>query len=559
MRNRGMAMLLAATLIAGSLSACGSNTATTTSTDTTGTNGTQQVTESTAEKVEIQTEATTSEVTSAYVDEINIASERDPTDMGPWAGNMGGASGIVPLVYQTMQVRELNADPEPCLAKTVTVVDEKTYNIELFDYIYDSEGNHFTSADVKWGVEEAQSIGKDNTAKAVDTIEIIDDYNFVVHFKDIAAMGDYEGFLCQLKFVTQAAYEAEGNKMAQHPIGTGPYVVSNYVSGSVIEFTQNEKYWQTDESYIARSSETHAKKINYQIITEALQRAIAVEGGTLDYGAVTLNDKNRLESAGYGIVPVPDNLTFMMFLNMDESNVLSQNKDLREAIFYAISNEQVSALFTEQDSVPVYDISNSNYPDYYEDYYKNENNYYKYDVDKAKELLASSGYDTSEPLTLLCSSDAASTEIAEIIKNFLAPIGLTVEIEAIQSQMLSNYETDPSNWDMYVLQYASTDYAVNVWEKVLNAAKHNGKTINFVDDEQLQTMLSDVRTIEGHTEESVEAMHDYIVDGAWCMGLVQGILYYATSDKFARDENGVPLAVYSEQRVIRPNSSIYTE
>lgn len=505
-----------------------------------------------APKAELQTEATSEDVVSAHVDVVNLASERDPTDMGPWAGNMGGASGIIPLVYQSLQIRELNKDPEPCLAKSVEVVDEKTYNIELFDYIYDTEGNQLTANVIKFGVEKAKEIGKDNTAKAVDSIEVTGDYTFTVHFGERAAMGDYEGFLTQLKFVTQAAYEAEGNNMSQHPIGTGPYIMSNYVSGSVIEFTKNPNYWQTDEQYIARSSEAHADQINYQIITEALQRAIAIENGSLDYGGVTLNDKERLAAEGFGIVPIPDNLTYMMFANMDETSYLAGNKDLREAIFYALDNESISALFTSQDSVPVYDLSNSNYPDYYGDYYKSEDNIYKYDPDKAMELVASSGYDGRE-LTIITSSDEASTEMAQIIVQFLNTIGVNAKIDSYQSQLMGDIAADPAKWDLYILQYASTDYSVNVWEKVLNRAKYKWDgTINFVFDDELQNKLAEVRTPAGHTEENVKALHDYIADQAWAIGLVQGIPYYACSSKFDAEN-----VVFSEQRVIRPNASIY--
>ena len=558
MKNKAIAMVLAATMAAALLAGCGSNN----SSSNTGSSA-PEVTESAQAEgsasegaaAEIQTEATSSDVVSAHVDVINIASDRDPTDLGPWAGNMGGASGQIPVVYQSLQIMELNSEAEPCLAKTVTEIDPLTYDVELFDYIVDSEGNPFTANDVKFGVETAKSIGRVAATKVVDSIEVKDDYHFTVHFTENAAMGDFQGFFCQTFFVTQAAYEAEGNGMSQHPIGTGPYKLKEYIGGSVMSFEVRDDYWQTDEQYIARSSEAHADEINFQIITEATQRAIAIENGTLDYGSVALNDKRRLESEGYGIVPVPDNLTYMMFLNMDEASDLAGSKELREALFYALDNSQIAALYTSADAVPVYDISNSNYEDYYEDEYKAEDNYYQYDIEKAQELLKESGFDTSKTLTLICSSDQGSIEIAEIVKTFWQPLGINIDIQSYQGNLMSDVAADPNNWDVYVLQYASTDYAVNVWEKVLNKAKYAwGGTINFVMDDEVQDRLALVRSTEGHTKENVIAAHDYYVDQAWCMGLVQGIQYYATSSKI--DPNNV---VMSDQRIIRPNATIYVE
>lgn len=554
MKKKVLALLLTAAMAASCFAGCGGSGSTSSNNAATPKDGGTQAA-APNEEVAIQQEATSADTVSAHVDEVNIASDRDPTDMGPWAGNMGGASAQIPVVYQTLQIMELNSDPEPCLAKTVTKVDDLTYDVELFDYITDSEGNPMTANDIKFGVDTAKEIGKVAATKVVESIEVTGDYTFTVHFDASAAMGDFEGFFNQTFFVTQAAYESEGNGMAQHPIGTGPYKLREYVGGSVMSFELRDDYWQTDEQYIARSSEAHADVINFQIITEALQRAIAIENGTLDYGAVALNDKERLESEGYDIVAVPDNLTYMMFFNMGSASVLSENKDLREALFYALDNEQLAALYTTSDAVPVYDISNSNYPDYYEDAYKAEDNYYKYDIAKAQELLASSGFDTSQTLTLICSSDQGSIELAEIVKTFWAPLGINIDIQSYQGNMMSDVASDQNNWDIYLLQYASTDYAVNVWEKVLNKNKYAwGGTINFVMEDELQQKLAECRSTDGHTEENVIAFHDYVVDQAWAMGLVQGIQYYACSAKLDADN-----VVMSDQRLIRPNATIYKE
>jgi ABC-type transport system substrate-binding protein len=241
---------------------------------------------------------------------------------------------------------------------------------------------------------------------------------------------------------------------------------------------------------------------------------------------------------------------------MDETSAVANNKELREALYYALDNQGISDLYTSADSVPVYDLSNSNYPDYYEDDYKAEDNYYQFDLEKAKELLAQSGFDTNQKLTLICSSDEGSNQVAEILKNYWTQLGITnIDIQSYQGNLMSDVAADPGNWDIYLLQYASTDYAVNVWEKVLNKAKYSwGGTINFVMDDTLQEMLANCRTEEGHTKENIIAFHDYIVDGAWAMGLIQGVQYYACSSII--DTQNV---VMSDQRIIRPNATIYKE
>lgn len=44
---------------------------------------------------------------------------------------------------------------QPWLAKSITKVDDLTYNVELYDYIHDSKGNLITSEDVVFSYEYA--------------------------------------------------------------------------------------------------------------------------------------------------------------------------------------------------------------------------------------------------------------------------------------------------------------------------------------------------------------------------------------------------------------------
>ena len=577
MKKKRLAILMAAVMSVSIFAGCGSSSSSSSSSDTSSEETTEEAAdeaeeeaseEEAAEETEETAEAESTEGAAASSDavtvsEIYIASERDPTDLGPFAGNMGGASAIVPLVYQTLYIRTIDETDnlgQPCLAKEIVDNGDNSYTVELFDYIYDSDGNHFTTSDIEYCIETSVSIGKVSSVKVVDHLDIVDDYNFTVYFDESARMGDYEGFFDQAFWVTQAAYE-EYDGMSQQPVGTGQYVMSDYVGGSNIEFTKNEDYWQTDETYIALSSAAYADVINYPIITEAMQRAIAVESGTLDYGAISYTDYDRVAATeGVGILEVPDNLTNMLFMNMSGDSVLSDNLELREALCYALDNVGIASMVSSSYAVPVYDLSNSNYPDYYADYYEaqatNGENIYAYDTDKALELLEESGFDTSQSLTLICSSDENITDLAQIIQTYLAMIGIDVTIEAYQSSMVSNIAEDTAGWDLYLLQYASTDYAVNVWEKVLNEEKYSWEgTINFVFDDTLQEMLAEVRTTEGHTEEAVIAFHDYVADQAYAIGLCQFINYFAY-DATLFAEDGI---VMSDQRIIRPNSCTFLE
>ena len=543
--KRSLAILLTLAMLLAMLAGCSGSGSTSTQTEAKA--------EAEAAPAMEALETVAADVVSGQVDVVNIANANDPTDLGPWAGNAGGGSWIIAVVYQTLQIREVNSDPEPCLAKSVTKVSDLVYDVELFDYITDSLGNPFTAKDAEFSINTGKELGKVAPLKVIDSVEVTGDYTFTVTFTDAARMGDFEGFFSQCYFVTQAAYEASPDGMATSPVGTSAYYLKEYTSGYKICFAEREDYWQTDESYIARSSEAHAKEINYYIITEASQRANAVEAGEVDYAAISYTDLDRIQSLdSVHMVEVPDNLTFCLMPNADPS-AATTDQLIREAVFYALDNAGIAAAFSSGKAVPVYDLSNSNYPDYYEAEYKAsaESNYYSYNPEKAMELLKEAGYEKGLTLRLLCSSDAAVTEVAQIIDAYLSAVGIDLEITALQGNLMSTAAEDPTSWDLYLIQFASTDYAVNVWDKLLNGAKHSwGGSVNFILSDELQTKLSDVRTESGHTKENVIAFHDYVIENAYGMGILQCINYFAVNNK-------IESIIMSDQRIIRPNACIY--
>ena len=84
-----LALLLTMTLCLSLLASCVSTSGTTEDTSTAPAAATEQP--SAAPVISENPEASD---TPAIVDVVNLGTERDPTDMSPWAGNMGGAETL---------------------------------------------------------------------------------------------------------------------------------------------------------------------------------------------------------------------------------------------------------------------------------------------------------------------------------------------------------------------------------------------------------------------------------------------------------------------------------
>lgn len=564
MKKRIFALLLSAAMAA-NLVACGSS-ASTASTSNSGDAAQAAVEEAQEETTEaaaaevvggsLDDESTTVKAgekeESAIVDVVKVAATDNPADLSPWAGSNSGAIGWLYLFYESLFIEEYKGEMEPCLAKSYTQ-DGNIVTVELFDYIKDSAGNDFTASDVVFSLDKAIEGGNISYTKVLDSYRAVDDYTVELTLKDNLTVGDLETFFTNVYYVTEAAYNASADGMVTDPVGTGHYEVVEYTNGYDLVVEARDDWWQTDEDYIASRSVANAERIEIYVFADATSAAIAVETGEVDIAGISSTDLPTVEATeGLNVYTFMMSLTRILLANCSEDSVMN-DINLRNAVYYALDNEGLAQMLISGVGVPVYDMANSNYPDYYEDYYKElaADNIYSYNPEKAKELLSEAGYGNGLELTLLTDSGADSIAIAEGIQAYLLEVGITVKIDSYQTNMLNTIAEDSKAWDIYLRQTASNNYASVAWSRPFLAANYtNGGTCNFIMDDTLQEKLNFVNTDEGHTEENVKELYNYIVDNAYGYGLLCGTSYYAMSDKIQK-------LSFNASIMLSPNSCIY--
>lgn len=488
---------------------------------------------------------------SAVLDVVKVGGSDTPSDLSPWAGSNSGAIGYLYLWYESLFIMEFKGELEPCLAKSYTQ-DGNIVTVELFDYIEDSAGNPFTASDVVFSLDMAIAGGNISYTKILDSYRAVDDHTVELTLKDNLTVGDLETFLTNVYYVTEAAYNASPDGMVTDPVGTGHYEVVEYTNGYNLVVEVRDNWWQTDEQYIASRSVANVKRIEIYVMADATSAAVAVETGQVDIAGVSSTDLPTIESMdNLSLYTFMMSLTRILMCNCSEDSVLN-DVNLRRAVYYALDNAGLAKMLVSGVGVPVYDMANTNYPDYYEDYYKElaQDNIYSYNPEKAKELIAESGVGNLE-LTLLTDSSTDSIAIAEGIQNYLLEVGITVKLATYQTNMLTTAAEDSTGWDLYLRQTASNNFATVAWSRPFLAANYTtGGTCNFIFDDYLQEQLALVNTDEGHTEENVKALYEYIVDNAYGYGLLCGTSYYAMNEKFQK-------LSFNASIMLSPNSCVY--
>lgn len=454
-------------------------------------------------------------------DSVTVGVQSDPADFAPWAANSNGRTNALWGLYQELG-HIISGEFVPAIVKEYTIAEDgKSMTCTIFDYITDSAGNKLTANDVKFSFETGTALGYITGVSMIDEIVVDNDYQFTFKFGKELRLGDLDTIF-RTAIVTQAAYEADPNGMSTNPVGTGPYTLTSYTAGSSFTYTAREDFWQTDENYLCARDRANVKTINYVILAESSQRTMALEQKSIDMCSEISNEdigefrEGGAYSGDYWTYGVPDNLSLLIFCNCDSSR-LTSNKDLRTAIFYAINAETIlQSVYNGNGTNPK--SMSPTWGTGYAASVDSEDNYYNYSVDKAKEYLEKAGYN-GEELTILTEATGNVANSAVLVQAFLSAAGINAKIQSVDSTILQATYTNPDGWDILLTQNACNTYAVTAFNP-LSSDRYTTGTINHIYDDKLQELLATAYAMSTAGEESFKALHDYVVENAYGMNLV---------------------------------------
>lgn len=463
---------------------------------------------------------------------VRVGIQAAPTTMAPWeAMSMGGIATRRSIYEFLVDKVSFGGEMVGVLMESWEKVDDTTYNCTIYKDIYDTEGNHMTAADVVFSYMKAKELG--NMAKLSVIVEVtaVDEYTAQFRFEKPLGLGDIETLWSEAPVVTKAAYEASPDNMATTPVGTTAYKIAEYVAGASITLEKTGNYWQKDESKYGTYSAANVDVIKYIVISDTAQLTMALENGSIDISAgITADDIHRFQDApGYKVSSYPDNMLNLLIPNCSVDNALS-NQALREAVYYAINPEEILLGVYGGEGIMAHSNGSSIYGDADPAWENAE--YWPQDIELAKQKLEEAGYKEGElTLNLICQNTAQPQAMATMIQAYLSGIGITVKINAYENAMFNTLIKDSAEWDLAINSVGSSDYLINLWKLVLSKDNNTWEgTSNFVFDEELQDLLAEAATLEGHTAENMNAINDLITENAYFYALFNAKSYIAHTD-----------------------------
>ena len=324
----------------------------------------------------------------------------------------------------------LDKDPEtgefiPVLATEWEWIDDTHLWFKLREGVTFHNGQTFTSADVVKTVERLLVGSASASLYSVfdpDNTVANGDYEVTIAFKSPYAPA--LNFLTNARaYIVPHEYLEENGEEAlnQNPIGTGPYKFVEWVISSHCSMTRYEDYW---------GEPANIKDVTVRFVIDDTARMVALETGEIDI-AIQLQDKDTSSILDGNVDPhikgemVPGQQVNYFAFNLNFEPF--QDLRVRQAIAHAVEWEKAAEaaggiIFLACDSCVGVTA----------DYYTSIG-IYEYDPERSKELLAEAGYADGFSFVYNEQEVAAHVRMAEIVQQYLAEIGLTMEINVVDS------------------------------------------------------------------------------------------------------------------------------
>ncbi|MCS1384494.1 ABC transporter substrate-binding protein [Lysinibacillus sphaericus] len=360
---------------------------------------------------------------------------------------------------------------QPMLADSITTQDNQTFTINLNKEAKWTDGTDITTDDVIYTLQlMANPVVASNYAYMFAIVEGLDDSGYLPQgSSSISGVTKVDGDTIQIKTKKPttlsifqdtvgrylltlpkaqlekiAVEELNASDFMQNPtVTSGPFIISKMDRSHYVEMVPNKNYFKGASSL---------DQLNFKVL-QGNQIAAQLKSGEIDMnipsaGVIPVSDYANVQGLNTLTTAYGEPLaTQYMYIN---ENVVADAKQ-RQAISYAMNRQLIIDNLLKGAGEVTDGFFPSNSP-----YLNEEVKPVKYDLEKAKQLLAESGWDSSKKLKLaVLSGDATLEQAANIIVENLREAGITAEIQMMDFGTIID-EIVSQKYDLAILTVSIT-------------------------------------------------------------------------------------------------------
>ncbi|MDP7387168.1 MAG: ABC transporter substrate-binding protein, partial [Nitrospinota bacterium] len=316
-------------------------------------------------------------------DEIVLVEGPEIESLDPPHGGSGFVRHFLELIYNGIVSYDENSQVVPGLAKSWKMDSGgKSWTFKFRKGVRFSNGNRFTAHAAKFTIDrildkKTKARRRSVFIKVITKLEVIDDLTLRIHTKK--PFPDLPNLVAILEasVIDPAAVKKWGKAFGQHPTGTGPFMLKEWVPGDKAVLVSNPHYW---------GPKPKVKRIIQKSIPEGSARVFSLERGEADVVAKIPTEEIPRLSKNPNIVLHKS--AVQLNISYEINNVKKPWSDIRvrRALNYAVDKDAIVKKILGGFGVPSTGVAGPGIPG------RRAFKPWPYDPAKARKLLAEAGY-----------------------------------------------------------------------------------------------------------------------------------------------------------------------
>ncbi|RUM07939.1 ABC transporter substrate-binding protein [Rhizobium chutanense] len=438
--------------------------------------------------------------TALAADTLRIKPSGDVKALDPHLGSDSMARNYGYMVYDTLFAMDASLAIKPQMVDTWSKSDDgKTYTFTLREGLKFSDGSPVTSADViaslkRWSAND--SLGQQLVAKGAKwTAE--DDRRFTLTLSEswglvLDALGK-AGAPVPFIMPARIADATPANEAVKDHTGSGPFIflADEWVPGAKLAFAKNPYYVPRSEeaSGLAGGKVVKIDRVEWMIIPDQQTALDALRKGEIDIDEDLAADLIPLAKEAEGVaVANQDDIGVAQQIRLNTIQPPFNNPLLRKALLTAVNGDDFLAAVITDASLgkacqSFYSCSSP---------YVTKAGFPTPDLEKARALVAESGYDGTPAVLLDATENANIHAFVTVTDQLLKDIGIKTRVEAmdwatVTSRRQSKEPVDKGGWSIFVSGPGGLDFLEPVGHLGLRSNCEKA-WFGWPCDEQIETM-----------------------------------------------------------------------
>ncbi len=378
----------------------------------------------------------------------------EPAQIDPQGAASSGLSLVLPYLFDTLVIRDVDNSIHPLLAESWESSDDhKTITMKLKPGVVFQDGAPLNAKAVKFTFERFKEKGMASPIysgiKEIAGIEAVDDLTVRFTF-DQPAPAFWSTLTMPYAAIISPTTAQEVDAAGEgHQVGTGLFKLGEWLAGQSLTLAANPNYAWGPGEIVENTGAPYLSEIVFKVIPDATTQLAALEAGEVD--VIFVNQPAHLAklAAMPGVMSEEIVLNSLIYLGYNAAKPPFDEPLVRQALAHAVDKTQIvdialgglgkQAFAPLPPTLPGFDASL-------------QENELGYAPEQAKTLLQEAGFTQTADGgwerdgvalkgLLLTSNRAPNEAIATLIQSQLQKIGIPMEIQQLDSRAVMDATT----------------------------------------------------------------------------------------------------------------------